>query len=501
MALYLCSFKNITRSEGRSAVAAAAYRAGEKVTNRWDGVTHDYTKKQGVVHTEILLPPEAPAEYLFRAKLWNAVEAAEKSTNARLCRECLLALPTELNREQQVQLVRDFVEQNFVALGMCADVAIHDPQSRNSENPHAHILLTVRPINDRGKWEPKSQVEYRCKRGTEERGFTAAEFRDATHEGWEKEYKYKTRGRKVWLTPSEAEAQGLTNSDRVSRTPRTTPHGRENPTAARWNSPEQLRQWRENWARCVNDKFKELGLSQRVDHRSYAEQGREEIPGVHTGPHPGENAREINAAVAEFNSDLHEYQKIESTLRAKLAETKRELQVNQQKLAANQLSVAALNRGIQDLNRITEQESDAAEKAQSTLELLNAVTTDALKTIATLEQALEGLGQLRFGKHRELTQQLEAVQQKLETQTNYLRTQLSQIGLTDQKSIDAARAEVVQRHRELTNLTETLLQLEAEAEDIRQKIADIVSQVPEQFQDEVLDREPPKEEKTPHRTK
>lgn len=162
MALYLCSFKNITRSEGRSAVAAAAYRAGEKVTNRWDGVTHDYTKKQGVVHTEILLPPEAPAEYLFRAKLWNAVEAAEKSTNARLCRECLLALPTELNREQQVQLVRDFVEQNFVALGMCADVAIHDPQGRESENPHAHILLTVRPINERGKWEPKSQVEYRC---------------------------------------------------------------------------------------------------------------------------------------------------------------------------------------------------------------------------------------------------------------------------------------------------------------------------------------------------
>lgn len=147
MALYLCSFKNITRSEGRSAVAAAAYRAGEKVTNRWDGVTHDYTKKQGVVHTEILLPPEAPAEYLFRDKLWNAVEAAEKSTNARLCRECLLALPTELNREQQIALVRDFVEQNFVALGMCADVAIHDPQGRESENPHAHILLTVRPIN------------------------------------------------------------------------------------------------------------------------------------------------------------------------------------------------------------------------------------------------------------------------------------------------------------------------------------------------------------------
>ncbi len=124
--------------------------------------------------------------------------------------------------------------------------AIHDPQGRESENPHAHILLTVRPINERGKWEPKSQVEYRCKRGTEERGFTAAEFRDATHEGWEKEYKYKTRGRKKFGSRRRRrKRRGLTNSDRVSRTPRTTPHGRENPTAARWNSPAQLYQWRE----------------------------------------------------------------------------------------------------------------------------------------------------------------------------------------------------------------------------------------------------------------
>ena len=111
MALYRCSFQNITRSEGRSAVAAAAYRAGEKVTNEWDGVTHDFTKKQGVVHKEILLPPGAPVEYSERSYLWNAVETSEKSTRARLCRECLLALPVELSREQQIHLVRDYVEQ------------------------------------------------------------------------------------------------------------------------------------------------------------------------------------------------------------------------------------------------------------------------------------------------------------------------------------------------------------------------------------------------------
>ena len=111
VALYRCSFQNITRSEGRSAVAAAAYRAGEKVTNEWDGVTHDFTKKQGVVHKEILLPPGAPVEYSERSYLWNAVETSEKSTRARLCRECLLALPVELSREQQIHLVRDYVEQ------------------------------------------------------------------------------------------------------------------------------------------------------------------------------------------------------------------------------------------------------------------------------------------------------------------------------------------------------------------------------------------------------
>ena len=98
------------------------------------------------------------------------MEASEKSPKARLCRECLLALPVELSREQQIQLVHDYVEQNFAAFGMCADVAIHDPHKSGQSNPHAHILLTVRPISATGEWEPKTQAEYRCRRGTEERG-------------------------------------------------------------------------------------------------------------------------------------------------------------------------------------------------------------------------------------------------------------------------------------------------------------------------------------------
>ncbi len=211
------------------------------------------------------------------------MEASEKSIKARLCRECLLALPVELSREQQIQLVHDYIEQNFVALGMCADVAIHDPRKSGQSNPHAHILLTVLPISATGEREPKTQVEYRCRHGTEERSFTAAEFRTAQADGW------------------------------------------ENPTAARWNSPEQLRLWRQSWADCINEKFRALGMPERVDHRSYADQGREELPGVHTGSHPGRNALEINTAVAEYNAMVVEYRKAESALRARLAETKKEL--------------------------------------------------------------------------------------------------------------------------------------------------------------------------------
>lgn len=496
MALYRCSFQNITRSKGRSAVAAAAYRAGEKVTNEWDGVTHDFTKKQGIVHTEILLPPEAPAEYKIRSRLWNAVETFEKSTKARLCRECLLALPVELSREQQIRLVHDYVEQNFVALGMCADVAIHDPHKSGQSNPHAHILLTVRPISETGKWEPKTQVEYRCRRGTEERGFTAAEFRAAQADGWEKEYRYRTRGKKVWLTPSETANLRLSSSDRVSRSPRTTPHGRENPTAERWNSPEQLRFWRQSWADCINEKFKSLGMPERVDHRSYADQGREELPGVHTGSHPGRNALEINAAVAEYNAMVAEYRKAESALRTKLVETKKELAGYQQKLAANQVSAQALGQSISDLDRVTRQEADAAEKAQSTLDLLGAVTDDAMKTIAALEQAIEALGQLQFGRRRELIHRLEEVQQKLDTQTSYLRTQLSQRGFSDQSSIDAAKKEISRRRQKINILNESLLQLQAEAEDIQQQLTDTLSTVPEQMRSEVQTQKTPEEAKS-----
>ena len=147
----------IKRSEGRSAVAAAAYRSGTKLTNEWDGLIHDYTRKGGIVHAEIMLPAHAPPEFADRSTLWNSVEQIEKARDSQLAREIEAALPRELSREQQLSLVRSYVKDNFVDKGMCADFAIHD---KGTGNPHVHIMLTLRPLKENGQWGAKCRKAY-----------------------------------------------------------------------------------------------------------------------------------------------------------------------------------------------------------------------------------------------------------------------------------------------------------------------------------------------------
>ena len=138
IAIYHCNISIVSRGKGKSAVAAAAYRSGEKLTNEWDGMTHDYTRKGGVVHTEIMLPPHAPPSFSDRSTLWNSVELYEKAGNAQLAREIDAALPIELSREEQIRLVREYCSSQFVSRGMCVDYAIHDT---GKGNPHCHIML------------------------------------------------------------------------------------------------------------------------------------------------------------------------------------------------------------------------------------------------------------------------------------------------------------------------------------------------------------------------
>lgn len=232
MAIYHCSIKVIKRSKGRSAVAAAAYRSGERLINEWDGMTHDYTKKRGIVHTEILLPSHAPPSFADRSTLWNNVEQIEKSRDAQLAREIEIALPVELDRQEQISLVRAYVRDNFVAAGMCADFAIHD---KGDGNPHAHIMLTMRPLKENGGWGAK------CR----------------------KEYDFDGHGQRIRL-PS-----GAFKSHRVNTTD--------------WNEQAKAEEWRAAWAEYANRVLEEKGLPERIDHRSYARQGTEQIPTVHMG--------------------------------------------------------------------------------------------------------------------------------------------------------------------------------------------------------------------------
>ena len=248
-----------------------------RIYNDYDGVQHDYTRKQGLTWQQVFLPDMAPAEWADREILWNAVEEVEKTKDSRLAREFVVALPVELSRDERITLLTDFLQANFVAEGMCADVCIHDT---DGHNPHAHIMLTVRPLTKDGKWQHKTEKEYLCVRDDVEQGFTAAEFKLAQSEGWEKQYQYKVGKKKVYMTPSQAEVQGY---ERISKYPKSTKYGRQNLISARWNSEEQLTLWRAAWANVTNCFLERAWVQERVDHRSHVERGLDEQPTIHEG--------------------------------------------------------------------------------------------------------------------------------------------------------------------------------------------------------------------------
>jgi len=274
--------KVVSRGAGRSAIAAAAYASCSRLYNDYDGLTHDYTRKHGCLYSEVFLPQYAPEEWKDRQLLWEAVESVEKTKDSRLARELVVALPSELSLDDWKGMLERFVREQGIDLGMCADVNIHDPYPPG-HNPHSHILFTMRPLDENGKWQAKTQKEYLCKRGGEERGFTADEFKTAKTQGWEKQYMYQFEERKEYLTPSEAEK--IEGCIRISKTPKSTRYGRQNPLTELWNSEEQIFAWRKSWEIIVNEEQERHGITDRVDCRSHAARGLTEQPTVHEGYH------------------------------------------------------------------------------------------------------------------------------------------------------------------------------------------------------------------------
>ena len=314
MAIYHMQAKVVSRGSGRSAVAASAYMSCSRMYNDYDGIQHDYTRKHGLIYQEVMLPPIAPSKWIDREQLWNAVEETEKTKDSRLAREFVVALPVELDKDSNISLFQDFIKKNFVDMGMCADFAIHDT---DDHNPHAHILLTVRPLSENGTWQYKTEKEYLCIKDGEEKGFTAFEFKTAQKQGWEKQYRYKVGKKKEYLTPSSAQEKGY---ERIDKHPKSSRYGRQNPISEQWNSDEQLCIWRANWADAVNKMLARNQINAAIDHRSFADQGITEQPTIHEG-YIAQNMEKkgIIADRCEINRQIRADNKMLQELKANVA--------------------------------------------------------------------------------------------------------------------------------------------------------------------------------------
>ncbi len=218
MAAYHFHVTQIKRSKGQSAVACAAYRSGEKLYSDYYGEVSDYTRKRGIVHTEILLPAHAPLEYSNRQTLWNAVDKAEPHPKAQLAYSFDIALQNEFSIEENIALARQFLLNEFVSRGMICDFAVHLPDRKDGiQNPHFHVLCPMRPLDENGQW------------GTKQR----------------REYVLDEHGERMRDKSGEFVFNAVPTTD--------------------WGKPETLEHWRKAWCDLCNSKFAEKGLDERID--------------------------------------------------------------------------------------------------------------------------------------------------------------------------------------------------------------------------------------------
>lgn len=263
----------ISRGKSKSAVASAAYISCEKIKNEWDGVTHDYHNKKGLLHSEIFLLENIPKEFQNRSFLWNSVELNEKASNAQLARNFIIALPKELSFEENKKLITEFIQENFVSKGMIADLAIHDESNEGNNNIHAHIMTTLRPINEKGQWQAKSKKEYILD--------------DEGNKILNKNGKPKTR--KVELTD--------------------------------WNNKGNAEKWRESFAEICNIYLERNNLEKRVDHRSFERQGIEEIPTIHLGASASALERKgIETDKGNINREIKKHNSLVKAIKERISE-------------------------------------------------------------------------------------------------------------------------------------------------------------------------------------
>ncbi len=422
----------------------------------------------------MFLPQNAPQEWKDRAVLWNAVEESEKSKDSRLAREFVVALPVELSKNAWKELLRDFIGQQFVSDGMCADVAIHNT---DDHNPHAHIMLTIQPLDENGKWQYKTEKEYLCKKNGEEKGFTAAEFKTAQADGWEKQYQYKTGKKKKYMTPSEA---AMYRYERVSKYPKSTKYGRQNPVSERWNSEEQLSAWRAAWAEATNRYLQQYGHKSRIDYRSNAERGIDEQPTVHEGvvaramEEKGfiSDKCELNRQIKADNALLRELKKQVKVLSEAIKNTVPAVAEAMERLRSNMIIFQyQLLRIISSREKISPILKTRCEDLAKFIDLEKQIEskTKERKSISA-EKSLTSA--IHILKHREFNKQIAQLSEDLE-ELRSEKTILLQI--LELKNINAA--EILQA--EITSSEEKLKKLEAGEEKYSAKFNNAMNQYAE----------------------
>jgi myosin heavy subunit len=371
---------------------------------------------------------------------------------------------------------------------MCADVAIHDT---DGHNPHAHIMLTVRPLTDKGQWQHKTEKEYLCIRAGEECGFTAAEFKAAQAEGWEKQYPYKVGKKKAYMTATEAEAEGY---ERASKYPKCTKFGRQNPVSARWNSEEQLVAWRAAWADAVNHCLEQAGRAERIDHRSHAQRGLDEQPTVHEGveAHALER-RGIRSERCELNRQIKADNKLLRELKAAVAKITKAMQ-NTVPVIANALesirqNMIVLRYGVlhyQYRRSDAENYLNQAKPAYSSYLELRQTIGAKQKECKRLQKQRSDTPLLNIFKRRELSARMSELTEEIEE----LRNEETVIMRSLQKETPAQMKEVKTEISDTETAVQRYLESEqkyaAELGSEKQKFDEVMSQAAEHDPDELI---------------